>query len=84
MSRARVKIINHRRRARDEEAAEEGAGNLPWERQQPLNEAIAQIKRAIGLVPVSISTTNQMAIAKRAMGILRQEVEIASKLLDQK
>jgi hypothetical protein len=74
----RVRIINHR--AGDEEAT----GNLPWERQQALNEAVSQIKRAIGLVPGTISTVNQMSIAKRAMGTVRQEVEIALKLLLEK
>jgi hypothetical protein len=75
----RIRIINHR--ASDEEAV---AGNLPWERQQALNEAVSQIKRAVALVPSTIGTTNQMSIAKRAMGTVKQEVEIAIKLLLEK
>ena len=70
----RIRIINHR-------ASDESELNMPWERRQALNDAIAHLKRAIGVVPDSITTGNQVLAAKRAVGSLRQEVDVVLKLL---
>lgn len=69
----RIRIINHR--AGDEEL------NMPWERRQVINDALSHIQRAAKGVPDSIATTNQVLIVKRALGHLRQEIDVAIKLL---
>jgi hypothetical protein len=81
--RHRPRVVIHNHRGRDENKASSEL-NMPWEKRQVINDALAHIKRTCGVVPDAIATGNQIATVKRALGQLRQEVDVAIKLLLEK
>jgi hypothetical protein len=80
MRKPRVAIYNHR--GRDEQTSSEL--NMPWEKAKVINDALGHIKRTCNVVPDSVATVNQLSTVKRALGQLRQEVDVAMKLLLEK
>ena len=80
MKRPRVVIHNHH--VLDESTSSEL--NMPWEKRQVINDALSHIKRTCNVVPESVTTSNQLSTLKRALGQLRQEIDVAIKLLLEK
>ena len=84
MRRPRIRVINHfRARDAEEEVAEEGAGSttLPFEKKQKYDEALTHLKRAVNAIPSSVMTQGQAQAAGRALGLAKQELELAMRLL---